>query len=378
MNFTWRVSLRAGGCVAAVAACALAAAAGPGAAAASPAAPHGWRIVSSGRGALLTVTAPGASDVWAFGSAGGFGKPEHPVARHWNGHRWTAVSLPGGITGGIGCSGSTSRRDVWAFGGTSLDAGGPTAAVLRLRNGRWTHPRNLGRGYITGCAVISPRDVWVFGSSHVGLSTGTWHLDGGHWTHITTVGFTLDGASVVSARDIWATGQDAFGTDNVVAHWNGHRWTRNRAFSTALPHPSGSVEIMGGPVTALSARDVWAETEIVKRTSHGSQVRFLVQHWNGKRWLRVRPGSPGYYLPGAVRDGSGGWWAEGPGYSASHPSLLHRVGQSWDQVRVPIPARSSLVIFDLVRIPRTRTMLAAGWLTGPGGIPGRGVVLARQ
>lgn len=378
VSFTWHASLRAKGFIAVAGACALAAAAGAGAAAANVGTGHAWRIVSSSPGALLTVTAPGASDAWAFGSVGGFGKPEHPVARHWNGQRWTAVSLPGGIIGGIGCSGSTSRSDVWAFGGASLDAGDATPAVLRLRNGRWTHQRNLGRGYITDCAVISPRDVWVFGSSHVGLSTGTWHFDGKRWSHITTVGFTLAGASVASPSDIWATGQDAVGNDNVVAHWNGHSWIRNRAFTTALPHPGPNVELFGGPITALSASDVWAETEVVRLSSQGQKSSLVVQHWNGKRWLRVRSTDPGYYLPGAVRDGAGGWWTIGPSYSAANPSLLHRVGQRWVKVAVPIPAHSSLNIFDLARVPRTSTMLAAGWLTTSGSLPGLGVVLTRQ
>jgi hypothetical protein len=60
-------------------------------------------------------------------------------------------------------------------------------------------------------------------------------------------------------------------------------------------------------VNAQSAHDIWVQAITY---NHIQVTGTVVVHWNGSAWHHVGQGSFGYYLPAAVTDGHGGWWAD--------------------------------------------------------------------
>ena len=323
-----------------------------------------WHVATSTKTAFLTsVTAPSVTNIWALGTGSVPGNPSEgvPFGLHWNGSSWTKASFPQAISKtGIGCAGATAPNDIWAFAGTS-SAGGDAAAAgaLRLVNGRWKLVKAFPAGIVTSCLVLSPTDVWVFGDAHVAPGVGLWHLNGTTWTNITGLPYALANASAISAGDVWAEGDDSFGFP-VVSRWNGRSWVRNTALTAALPKPSSSRELFIDGITAISDSNVWLRVLVTTFSGGNRSDSLLVLHWNGSSWLKVGPSNPGYFLPGAVRDGHGGWWSVIPADSFGHlPSgVWHQVSGHWVKVPVTIAACPTAVPYLLNRAAGSATMLA--------------------
>jgi hypothetical protein len=321
---------------------ALARTAGPS----GPAASAAWHVVTSTRTAFLSsLVAPSRRSIWALGTGTVSGRPGEgvPFGRHWNGRTWSKVSFPRPIAStGIGCAAESSPTDVWAFAGTSSGGSGATAAgALRLVNGHWRLVKRFAPGIVTGCLVLDPTDVWVFGDAHVAPGTGTWHLHGRTWTHLPFRGFVLSEASAISKHDIWGQGESAF-AGAAVARWNGHSWVRNKQLTQALPAPGPNRALLSDGITAISDRSVWLRVLDLRFTDGKETDSYLVLHWNGRAWRRVGPANPGYYLPGSVRGGDGSRWSFLPAdrFSALPSGVRHLVRGHW--VKVPVRIRGCL------------------------------------
>jgi hypothetical protein len=340
-------------------------------AAANPRAPAPrWRVVARTPGTLDAVIAPAATSAWAFGW--GANPPSGPIfaiARHWDGRHWSRVQFPKGVRkSGMSCAGATTQTDAWAVSGTGVSASEPpsTVSALRLRAGRWVIVKDFPGNFVTGCNVLGPTDVWVFGGVGAGLGRGigTWHLRGSTWTQVKTGNLVLVDASAVSPADVWAIGGDFSHSPflPVLARWNGRSWHQIRSISQALPKPASMVGL--DAVNAISARDVWVLAEVIRHSARS----LVVLHWTGRAWSRVRPGGSGYYLPTAVPDGHGGWWSVPyvPGFSVHY--LLHRAHGRWTRFPLPVPLAvipggpviPSSGVISLVHVPHTSAMLAAG------------------
>jgi hypothetical protein len=322
-----------------------------------------WHVVASTKTAFLSaLAAPSRTDVWALGTGIVTGRPEEgfPFGLHWNGRSWTKASFPRAISKtGIGCAGATAPNDIWAFAGTS--SGGSSAAAagaLRLVNGRWKLVKAFPAGIVTGCLVVSPTQVWVFGDAHVAPGVGLWHLHGTTWTRITSLRYALATASAIGPDDIWAEGEDSFAFP-VVARWNGRSWIRNTALTRALPKPSSSLEVGFDGITAISDRNVWLRVVVSKFSGANRSDSLLVLHWSGRSWQKVSSSNPGYFLPGAVRDGRGGWWSVIPADSFGHlPSgVWHQVSGHWVKVPVKIAACPAALPYLLSNATGSATML---------------------
>jgi hypothetical protein len=331
----------------------------------SASAPH-WRIVARTSGFLTTLVAPSLGTQWAFGSDE-LNAPMPPVALRHVGSRWVQAALPAAAKGAIVCAGASSPGDIWAFEGVMFGPfGANTAAALHLRSGHWIMRRNFGDNlFVTGCNVISPTDVWAFGSTGAGPSIGTWHLQGSTWTHMTSYPASdLGQASVIGAANIWATGWD--GIEGILAHWNGSSWKTDPSVLKALPKPSATVQVQVNAVTAITSRNLWVEAIIGRRDKHGTwHYAPQVVHWSGGRWSPVATSGFGYYLPAAVPDTHGGWWSTGyrplGGVARSMTYLLHGSHGHW--VRVPLPAAPAgdrLEVSAVVNVPGTRVAYAVG------------------
>jgi hypothetical protein len=345
--------------------------------------PH-WRVVAQtpATSYLDSVVAPGPATAWALGFGGNGITPSFPVGRHWNGRRWLVVRWPAGLNdNGISCAGASSGSNVWAFTGAGGHKGNgpPNAAALRLLSGRWVVSKVLSSAPdtgITGCNVIGPADVWVFGGAFAGAAgpAGTWHLTRAGWKQLDTGNVHLFDASVLSAKDIWAAGGEYAPVPRVepiVARWNGSSWRVIRSVGSVLPLPTNSRLVYTDAVKAISPTSVWVQAI----STNFATTNVFVAHWNGVRWSRVKPGNPGYYLPTAVSDGHGGWWSAP--YLTTGPVryLLHRVSSQW--TRVPLPAADPLAPWSVkvIHVPHSRAMLAVGAVEKLGQ-PHVGVVLA--
>ena len=310
------------------------------------AAPATWRSVLSTRTAFLSgLVAPSRRSIWALGTGTVSGQPGKgvPFGRHWNGRTWSRVSFPRAIAStGIGCAAESSPANVWAFAGTSSGGNGARAAgALRLVNGHWKLVKRFAPGIVTGCLVLDPADVWVFGNANVAPGTGTWHLHGRTWTHLPTPGILLGGASAISKHDIWGEGESAF-LGAAVARWNGHSWVPNKQLAKALPAPGPDRALFSDGITAISDRSVWLRVLDIRLSGPTEVDSYLVVHWNGRTWRRVGPANPGYYLPGAVRAGDGTRWSFLPvdRFSPLPSGVRHLVGGHW--VKVPVRIRGCL------------------------------------
>ena len=322
-----------------------------------------WHVVTSTKSAFLTtLTAPSAANIWALGTGAVPGNPSEgvPFGLHWNGSTWARASFPPAVgKTGIGCAGASAPDNVWAFSGTSsLGNNAAAAGALRLANGQWQLVKAFPAGIVSGCLVMSPTDVWVFGDAHVAPGVGLWHLKGTTWTNITGLPYALADASAISVNDIWAEGDNSFAFP-VVARWNGSSWIRNTALTKALPTPSSSLELFFDGITAISDSNVWLRVMVNKFSGGVRSDSLIVLHWNGSSWLKASESDPGYFLPGAVRDGRGGWWSVIPADSFGHlPSgVWHKVSGHWVKVPVTIAACPSAVPYLLKPVAGSATML---------------------
>lgn len=113
---------------------------------------------------LAAVTPLSASDVWAVGTAG---TNTQPLAMHWNGAAWTAVTTP--ITGTFGGLSSVIRipgtMNLWAVGQTVT--GGVGEALVYYWNGtKWVTRLTVGPGHqsgLDGVASSGPTDTYAVG-----------------------------------------------------------------------------------------------------------------------------------------------------------------------------------------------------------------------
>ena len=354
------------------------------AAGASTAGSAHWRIVAREDSALNTIVAPAAGSAWALGEKGLPGSAALAAGVRWNGHRWSPVSFPKQVRSGIACAASTSPGDVWAFAGSSLFGDSASyAGALRLSGGKWVVKKSfVPAGIVSGCTVLSATNAWVYGLAHVAPGAGTWRLNGSTWRLTKTGSFALISASKVSARDIWAIAADRVGNNDVVAHWSGQSWRSDAAFAAALPAQSATLTWDVSAVNAVSAGNVWVAGQILRENSQDSWIpsSFVLHLANGK-WRKVARSNPGYYLPGAVSDGHGGWWSQGTGREfgfgtpSAKPYLLHESGGRWHRVTIAAPKGDTMQILDVVRVPRSGAMLAVGELYN-GTATLRSVVLA--
>jgi hypothetical protein len=244
-----------------------------------------WKVVKSPSrpdGAFLEgVSAWSANDVWAVGSSGDYlTNASRTLVLHWNGKVWKQVPSPtprqGGRFGGVTV---ISAGDAWAVGTTSDYRG-----VIEHWNGTaWTLMPELSPagGVFFNVAGTSTSNAWIVGNNGGGYLTVHWN--GSTWTLVSSPSGngSLTGLAVVSARDIWADGWTHVTAVPRIEHWNGASWSTVRSPRVAV----GSV-LWG--MAAISARDIWA----VGWSGDGYPVNAtLIEQWNGKTWKQI-PGSP--------------------------------------------------------------------------------------
>jgi hypothetical protein len=321
-------------------------------------------VVADANGALTALTAPTSTSVWALGTAEPPGKTIGPgiaTGVHWNGHSWSRVTFPKAVKGGIGCAGASSAGNVWAFAGAGLFGdGAPYAGALHLVGGKWQVTKSFTpAGLVSGCSVLGNGNAWVYGLTHAAPGVGTWRLRGRTWSRATTGKFYLVSASEVRSNDVWAIAADTLGNNDVIAYWNGRSWARNTAVEKALPSPSATVSVQLEAINAVGKGNVWIAGLVVTQSGQNTKVSDLVLHLSGGTWHKVAPGSSGYYLPDAVPDGHGGWWAENVfANDPKTPYLMHEAKGRWTRVTLPVPHGDQATLNGFGHVPGTAATLA--------------------
>jgi len=308
---------------------------------------YGPATNASGYSAII---APGKDDAWVFGGTNP-GGTSSPAAEHWDGRHWHAWSLPSGLSGFIIAADASSPGDIWAVGGGyALHWNGVRWAVAKT----WSQARET-----TSVVVVSPSDVWVFGSSSFSgeASLGAWHYNGRAWTRAAGVADAIYRASAVSPGNIWAISVSPRGGS--VVHYDGRAWARETATDAILANTQLD------DVLAVSARSVWVSGVTPASAAAGHLV--LVR-WNGRSWKR-------FVAPWLVEqperfaaDGAGGIWIPVvTGGDSPATWILHLSrGGVWTRTRIAVGPDTG--VGDLALIPGTRTLWGSGGLlTAVGG-----------
>ena len=289
-------------------------AAGPVATAAvTPATSTTFSVVAQfSNASFLGTAAITDNDIWAVGYSTATGT-EEPLAVHFDGTSWSAVSTPtlsgGGLFRGVT---AVASNDVWAVG-TQL--GSTDEPLIEHWDGTsWSVVSSppTGSGSLSAVSADASNDVWAAGSEML-------HWDGTSWSVVsssTVVGLGGSGVSADASNDVWAVG------GNAISHFDGTSWTR-----TVLP-PA----LYGGPalfgVAALSPSNVWAVGMV--RPSSAFEWRPLTEHWNGTSWSQVGSPDPnpkiGYNLRAIAAISASDIWAAGT------VNIEHWDGTSWSIV----------------------------------------------
>lgn len=264
---------------------------------------------------LRDVSAAGPELAWAVGYTGW----EDDVAtslRVWDGSRWRAVPVRGGL-GGLAGIDSDGPRNAWMAGG-----GFYGSSVVQHWDG-YAWRRHRVRGYVRDVAVDGRRTVVISdaavltwnGAAFVtertlgddetrllAVDTGAghtwvtgmrgdrpviWHGYGGRYEETVLPEGSLNAILRIGPDDVWAVG----GADErpLALHWDGRSWRW-----PAIPSWKGELQ----SVTAFGPDDVWfagedqdapAWIEDDDHDESDGSGGISVLHWDGRSWTRERP-----------------------------------------------------------------------------------------
>jgi hypothetical protein len=369
------------------------------------------------------VAATGRTDAWAVGRTLDDSWTSAPLAKHWNGTRWSDVPLAG--TGGrpaqLEAVAASGPADVWAAGTyTDVEIGAASSTTAGKPESRKADrlpdtlldrlPDTLADRLREGAA---PPEA----TSPIVLQ----HWDGTRWKPVSRPGpaegsirFVLNMKSL-GANSVWLTTLDwnPTATDPAKAyaghleHWDGRRWSR-----TALPQAPGGGPVEPSAITGTGPDDVWVSAH----SETDGVAKPLLHHFDGRRWTVRAVAAPYEYGPGWVAnhvvstgrgtvqvlgktndpqvpsgllsarwdgrgwqqlpaptvdevnaagvDASGNVWVAGwlPQGSA-HTVLSRWDGSTWTDEELPAELTSTSwgsTIFDIEGVPGTRAVLAAG------------------
>jgi hypothetical protein len=311
------------------------------------AADTGWRLVysthygaASNYSGYTAVASTGPGNTWVFGSTdtAGLPAPGTPVATHWDGKKWTATTLPSGLSTEIDAASAVTSSDIWAV----TEGGG---VVIHWNGTAWSVAKRLpapaGTDTLaTDMLAFNAKNVWVFGNTGAGPGIGTWHYNGTTWTQPSGVAGAITGASAISSGDIWAAASSKQPGDTLL-NYTGGVWK-----TVTSPVISG---LIFSAVYAQAQKSVWATAA----TSWSSPMFLL--HYDGGIWTKLKFPWTIQRASDFVSDGSGGFWL---GVNdGTHNWLAHRTAAGvWS--RTMLPAGQSLWAWALV--PGTTSLFGAG------------------
>ena len=306
---------------------------------------RGYRSTSGTSNQLYSVAAISGSNAWAVGSWG-----RGALVMHWNGSRWSRVTVAGQASFYLTQVAASSAGNVWAFGNTN---NGLAGVALRWDGSLWQRVPLPAGAFPDAAAVLSGSDVWISGQqsctgsgSAASCQTGMYRWNGSSWAGPYLVPALVNTISAAGAGHIWLVGEAGTsqlpGPYRLVAYqWSGQGWT-----SVRVPAPRSS----GPPdLQVVSRSDVWLYSWLAAKPQRG-----YLLHWNGTGWRQIDAPAAIATSDGLITDGQGGVWA-GP--------WAHWTGRRWLGT-VPGPSfAGNLNSFDLrglARIPGRTTVWGVG------------------
>ncbi len=345
-----------------------------GSTAPAAAAATGWHInktFASGS-TIFSVSGAGKNDAWLAGqSASGA-----LLTQRWNGHTWSAVPTPAGVTPvSDAVVAGSSATNAWAFADVSAN----TLYTVALRwNGRhWTSYKFANSSVINAAAVFSTKDAWAFGGLYDNSAAAyVRHFNGSRWTTVSTP-IRPNDASAVSADDIWAVGQTVKSLGKADQVFAAAQWTHGSWHLKSLPKlklPAG-VSVTIPYIVALSASNVWVDFALSK--GEGIYPGALLLHYNGKKWATVSvPYKSTFTLANLAPDGSGGIWIAATTNSGLDQYMYRLQAGHWSRALMPSDSGDSTQVADVALRPGTTSAWAVGDMVPvEGGVP-EGVLLS--
>jgi hypothetical protein len=247
-----------------------------------------WSAVStptlSGSAAFSGVSAAASNDAWAVGSQVVNGTDE-PLIEHRNGTSWSVVSSPTLTNGGfLQAVTAISSNDVWAVGALVEHYNGTSWSVV-------SSSAFTGIGIINGISADASNDVWAVTNSPTVL-----HFNGTSWSQVSSPiyrqGFSsFEGVTVISPSDVWDAGSGKVNNRccpaGLIDHWNG---TTFSLVSSPDPKPNATLSLSA--IAGVSANDIWA-------------AGFAIENWNGTSWTIVSSPAAGQFRGvAALSDGT--------------------------------------------------------------------------
>lgn len=327
-----------------------------------------WNYVSSPSpdtgDSLDGIAAISSSDVWAVGY-NNYGNNPLPLAEHYDGTQWSAVSLPipSGATG-VTLTGvaAVSTNNVWAVGyyqGSGIN----TYTLIEQWNGtNWSivsspNPGGGNDDFLNGVAAVSATDIWAVGVYYGSALIEQWN--GVNWNVVPSPApngsAELFGVSAISSTNVWAVG-DTNSSTSLTEQWNGTSWN-----IVPSPNPPGQSAGLNN-VAAVSANNVWAVGD--SSNSYADEYA-LIEQWNGSTWNIVSSPSPSPIsnLLGIATISKKNIWAVGFFENSKgiyHPLIEHWNGTQWKIIPAPKLGAVNNSLAAVARIPGTSTLWATG------------------
>jgi len=249
-------------------------------------------------GELDAVAATSPTNAWAVGYLENRNpdKPDTLIIVHWDGVRWTRMTVPHFPYGRLYAVAAVSKNDAWAVGWNESPVSGylepPSALVLHWNGTVWRPVSSLFDSDFTPVALsATATEVWAAGNAG-GIEF--LHYVGGRWYFVPVAQSVNSGspASLVMSgpKSGWLAGtaEPANSSDYTAftLHWNGTAWKR----VTAKVHDAFS---QLNALAGLPGGAVWAVGREAIDPNNYNTYGPLSLRWSGKAWLQVPVDIPG-------------------------------------------------------------------------------------
>jgi hypothetical protein len=300
------------------------------------------------------------SNAWAVGWSGIDSATANSESLHWNGTRWAVVNTAQeGNVNGLEAVSATGTSDVWGVGWLVGNC------LIQHYNGqKWANVACPYQGVLSQLNGVDARtrsDAWAVGfvfpsSRQLAFAE---HWNGQSWKQVTTATVNAASAELDSVLDlgpanVWAVGNYQTKANGklvkhaLAEHWNGHTW--QRAGGLQFSSASWLAGVSGGTTSGVTA---------VGAVTAGSHNVPLIEHWNGKAFVRVsQPASSGDLTSVTVLSKTSAYAVGETGSSAT--LMEHFDGKHWTHVATPNPSDGGF-LSGVAVTPSGSFAEAVGW-----------------
>lgn len=305
---------------------------------------------------LSVVAAASARHVWIFdGVSGGY--------LRLDGSRWSLGQLPGaseksGALVLVDAARVFSGTDVWAFGVRVSGSGVATPYAAHYNGRKWSRVTVhgvAGGGLITAVAAVSSGDIWAVELGLLGLPPPS----AAARSAVARSAVAASPAARLAVARLRAAASDSAAALQVVLHWTPKTGWRQAA---QQPNLAATDELVTG--VAERGGHVWFGGS-ANNSANGTSS--LTAEWNGTRWsVSDLPGSASsadWQLVEMAPDGTGGIWALADDSNSGAERIWHLQGASWSKAK-PAFGKHPWELETLALVPRTHSVWAVGAVKG--------------